>query len=138
MRTADKSISLVLLVDSPPRRALDSEVLFFRWQSGRRLSSCTFARDVVLSNISRPAYRWIYFFPDARRVHAGFPFPVSQVGEMIKDREGVLHNGMTGKGLKVVHCYLDFLWQMGPQTLPNEGFRPDGVGSPESCVVLTC
>lgn len=31
--------------------------------------------------------------------------------------------------LQVVHCYLDFLWQMGPQTLPNEGFRPDGVRS---------
>lgn len=26
---------------------------------------------------------------------------VSQVGEMLKDREGVLYGGMTGKGLKV-------------------------------------
>ncbi|CAM9378933.1 unnamed protein product [Ectocarpus sp. 6 AP-2014] len=57
---------------------------------------------------------------------SGNPEPYA-VGEMIKDREGVVHGGMTGKGLKVVHCYLDFLWQMGPQTLPNEGFRPDGV-----------
>lgn len=28
---------------------------------------------------------------------------------------------------QVVHCYLDYLWRMGPQTLPNEGFRLDGV-----------
>ncbi|CAM9600970.1 unnamed protein product [Laminaria digitata] len=56
----------------------------------------------------------------------GNPEPYA-VGEMIKDRQAVINGGMTGKGLKVVHCYLDFLWRMGPQTLPNEGFRIDGV-----------
>lgn len=69
--------------------------------------------------------------------HLCFHVRFLQVGEMIKNREGVLHNGMTGKGLKVVHCYLDFLWQMGPQTLPNEGFRPEGVSSAEPCVVFS-
>lgn len=42
--------------------------------------------------------------------------------------------------LQVVHCYLDFLWRMGPQTLPNEGFRVDGVrrSFPTTLALVTC
>ncbi|CAM9727238.1 unnamed protein product, partial [Choristocarpus tenellus] len=67
-------------------------------------------------------------------VSNGNPMPYA-VGEMLRDKEGVITWGMTGKGLKartsqyVMHCYLDFLWQMGPKTLPNDGFRVDGVSA---------
>lgn len=34
---------------------------------------------------------------------------IPQVGEMIKDREGVVHGGMTGKGLKVCASLMIFV-----------------------------
>ncbi|CAM9725777.1 unnamed protein product, partial [Discosporangium mesarthrocarpum] len=68
-----------------------------------------------------------YMLGERRCVVAnGNPTPYA-VGEMLRDSEGIVMCGMTGKGLKVMHCYLDFLWEMGPKTLPNEGFQLEGV-----------
>ncbi|KAG3120469.1 hypothetical protein PI124_g6961 [Phytophthora idaei] len=44
------------------------------------------------------------------------------VGEMLVDAAEVERSGKKGRALKLWHVVGDSLWQMGPQTLPNEGF----------------
>ncbi|KAE8895422.1 hypothetical protein PF005_g4650 [Phytophthora fragariae] len=49
------------------------------------------------------------------------------VGEMLVDAAEVERSGKKGHALKLWHVVGDSLWQMGPQTLPNEGFLGDRV-----------
>ncbi|CAI5733185.1 unnamed protein product [Hyaloperonospora brassicae] len=51
------------------------------------------------------------------------------VGEMLVDAADVERSGKEGRALRLWHVVGDALWQMGPQTLPNEGFLGDHVVS---------
>ncbi|EEY53554.1 ligatin, putative [Phytophthora infestans T30-4] len=59
---------------------------------------------------------------ELRAVYArGNPCAIG-VGEMLVDAAEVERSGKKGRALKLWHVVGDSLWQMGPQTLPNEGF----------------
>ena len=51
------------------------------------------------------------------------------VGEVLVDAADVERSGKKGRALRLWHVVGDALWQMGPQTLPNEGFLGDHVVS---------
>ena len=51
------------------------------------------------------------------------------VGEVLVDAADVERSGKKGRALKLWHVVGDALWQMGPQTLPNEGFLGDQIVS---------
>ncbi|OWZ05045.1 Ligatin [Phytophthora megakarya] len=64
---------------------------------------------------------------ELRAVYArGNPCAIG-VGEMLVDAAEVESSGKKGRALKLWHVVGDTLWQMGPQTLPNEGFLGDQV-----------
>ncbi|KAF1329217.1 Ligatin, partial [Globisporangium splendens] len=64
---------------------------------------------------------------ELRAVYArGNPMPFA-VGEMLVDAADIERHGKKGKGLRLLHCVGDELWQMGPKTVPNEGFAGDRV-----------
>ncbi|KAG6612595.1 putative ligatin [Phytophthora cinnamomi] len=64
---------------------------------------------------------------ELRAVYArGNPCAIG-VGEMLVDAAEVERSGKKGRALKLWHVVGDSLWQMGPQTLPNEGFLGDRV-----------
>ncbi|EGZ26098.1 hypothetical protein PHYSODRAFT_481190 [Phytophthora sojae] len=64
---------------------------------------------------------------ELRAVYArGNPCAIG-VGEMLVDAAEVERSGKKGRALKLWHVVGDSLWQMGPQTLPNEGFVGDRV-----------
>lgn len=64
---------------------------------------------------------------ELRAVYArGNPMPFA-VGEMLVDGVDIERHGKKGKGLRLLHCVGDELWQMGPKTVPNEGFLGDRV-----------
>ncbi|KAF8819971.1 translation initiation factor sui1 protein, partial [Cardiosporidium cionae] len=44
------------------------------------------------------------------------------VGSSCIDESHILKNGMKGKCLELLHCFGDFLWQMGPRNAPNASF----------------
>lgn len=59
---------------------------------------------------------------ELRAVYArGNPAPFA-VGEMLVDAADIEKYGKKGKALRLLHSVGDELWQMGPKTLPNEGF----------------
>uniref|UniRef100_H3GL66 SUI1 domain-containing protein n=1 Tax=Phytophthora ramorum TaxID=164328 RepID=H3GL66_PHYRM len=64
---------------------------------------------------------------ELRAVYArGNPCAIA-VGEMLVDGAEVERSGKKGRALKLWHVVGDSLWQLGPQTLPNEGFVGDRV-----------
>uniref|UniRef100_K3X274 SUI1 domain-containing protein n=1 Tax=Globisporangium ultimum (strain ATCC 200006 / CBS 805.95 / DAOM BR144) TaxID=431595 RepID=K3X274_GLOUD len=64
---------------------------------------------------------------ELRAVYArGNPLPFA-VGELLVDASDIERHGKKGKGLRLLHCVGDELWQMGPKTMPNEGFVGDRV-----------
>lgn len=64
---------------------------------------------------------------ELRAVYArGNPCAIG-VGEMLVDAAEVERSGKKGRALKLWHVVGDVLWQMGPRTLPNEGFLGDRV-----------
>ncbi|KAG7396016.1 Eukaryotic translation initiation factor 2D [Phytophthora boehmeriae] len=64
---------------------------------------------------------------ELRAVYArGNPCAIG-VGEMLVDGAEVERSGKKGRALKLWHVVGDSLWQMGPQTLPNDGFLGDRV-----------
>ncbi|POM68081.1 Ligatin [Phytophthora palmivora] len=64
---------------------------------------------------------------ELRAVYArGNPCAIG-VGEMLVDAAEVESSGKKGRALKLWHVVGDSLWQMGPQTVPNEGFLGDRV-----------
>lgn len=54
-------------------------------------------------------------------VTVGNPIPMA-VGKLLVDGTET-----TGKGLEIMHVFYDHLWEMGPKTIPNEGFQVDQV-----------
>lgn len=59
---------------------------------------------------------------ELRAVYArGNPMPFA-VGEMLVDGADIERHGKKGKALRLLHSVGDELWQMGPKTVPNEGF----------------
>lgn len=64
---------------------------------------------------------------ELRAVYArGNPCAIG-VGEMLVDAADVEQSGKKGRALKLWHVVGDSLWQMGPQTLPNDGFLGERV-----------
>ncbi|CAH0516446.1 unnamed protein product [Peronospora belbahrii] len=64
---------------------------------------------------------------ELRAVYAqGNPCAIG-VGEVLVNAADVERSGMKGRALKLWHVVGDLLWQMGPKTLPNEGFLDDCV-----------
>eukprot|EP00890_Picochlorum_soloecismus_P002183 jgi/Picsp_1/2966/NSC_01190-R1_eukaryotic translation initiation factor 2d-like len=56
----------------------------------------------------------------------GNPVPFC-IGKMAVSLGQAKESGMKGKGLAVLHCYGDLLWDMGDGKDPNEGFRGNEV-----------
>lgn len=54
-------------------------------------------------------------------VARGNPMPFA-VGELLVDGADVERSGKKGRALRLLHVVGDELWQMGPKTVPNEGF----------------
>lgn len=54
-------------------------------------------------------------------VARGNPMPFA-VGELLVDAADVERSGKKGRALRLLHYVGDELWQMGPKTVPNEGF----------------
>ncbi|RLN65563.1 hypothetical protein BBP00_00002776 [Phytophthora kernoviae] len=64
---------------------------------------------------------------ELRAIYArGNPYAIG-VGELLVDAAEVERSGKKGRALKLWHVVGDSLWQMGPQTLPNDGFLGDRV-----------
>jgi translation initiation factor 2D len=56
----------------------------------------------------------------------GNPMPIA-VGEMLVDAQDIEKQGFHGKAMKVYHVFMDQLWKLGSQTVPNTGFQADHV-----------
>lgn len=56
----------------------------------------------------------------------GNPLPFA-VGILLVDKRYIELYGMKGRGISIVHCYEDLLWEYGGKIYPNDGYQPNCV-----------
>lgn len=70
---------------------------------------------------------------------AGNPLPFA-VGEAVLSSTDAMANGMRGRGVAVLHCYRDSLWEYAGRCIPNTGFSAGivrSLGQPEAGMSAT-
>lgn len=53
----------------------------------------------------------------------GNPLPFA-VGILLVDKRYIELYGMKGRGISIIHCYEDLLWEYGGKVYPNDGYQP--------------
>jgi translation initiation factor 2D len=89
--------------------------------------------DLFLQGVLQPPGGLPDFLAGSARSLAvpGNPIPFA-VGKMAVSKQEALREGMKGRGLTLLHCYGDLLWQMGDKAAPNEGFTASRINPTEA------